>query len=58
MPTFRAGALGEISPDIQSLLIKRITLVLSKSGIEKVFYPGFPPDQNARQVMAYLRTTA
>lgn len=57
LPTFRADALGETSPDIQSLLIKRITLVLSKGVIEKVFYPVFPPDQNAQQVMSYLRTT-
>ena len=36
-------------------LSKRITLIASEGVIEKVFYPVFPPDQNADQVMAYLK---
>jgi peroxiredoxin len=35
-------------------LIKRITLVLRENVIEKVFYPVFPPDENAADVMKYL----
>ena len=35
-------------------LSKRITLIANQGVIEKVFYPVFPPDQNADQVMAYL----
>jgi peroxiredoxin len=36
-------------------LIKRIALVLDRGKVEKVFYPVFPPDQNAAQVLAWLR---
>lgn len=34
--------------------IKRITLICRDGFIEKVFYPVFPPDQNAQQVIEYL----
>jgi len=37
-------------------LIKRLTLVVSAGAIEKVFYPVFPPDKNAEDVLAYLRS--
>ena len=37
-------------------LYKRITLVAHDSRIEKVFYPVFPPDANAGDVLAYLRS--
>lgn len=37
-------------------LIKRLTLVVSAGVIEKVFYPVFPPDKNAEEVLAYLRS--
>src|SRR5438067_6306815 len=36
-------------------LLKRLTLVLSRGEVEHVFYPVFPPDQNARQVLDWLR---
>lgn len=35
-------------------LIRRLTLVVS--AIEKVFYPVFPPDKNAEEVLEYLRS--
>jgi len=35
-------------------LLKRLTLVLSIGKIEKVFYPVFPPDQHAEEVIAWL----
>lgn len=54
LPTFRVQTLEMISPDINPILIKRITLVVSKGKIEKVFYPVFPPDKNAEQVLKYL----
>ena len=47
LPTFEAGGMR---------LIKRLTLVISNGRIEKVFYPVFPPDKNAEEVLAYLRT--
>ena len=36
-------------------LYKRLTLVARDGHIEKVFYPVFPPDQNADQVLTWLR---
>jgi peroxiredoxin len=35
-------------------LIKRLTLIIREAQIEKVFYPVFPPDQNAADVLAWL----
>lgn len=36
-------------------LLKRLTLILKDGTIEKVFYPVFPPDRNAGEVVAWLR---
>lgn len=47
LPTFNLG---------QMTLYKRVTLVAEASVIRKVFYPVFPPDQNAAEVVAYLRS--
>ena len=46
LPTFEIAALT---------LYKRITLVAKKAAIVKVFYPVFPPDANAGDVLAWLR---
>jgi peroxiredoxin len=35
-------------------LIKRLTLIIADGRIEKVFYPVFPPDENAAEVIAWL----
>jgi peroxiredoxin len=35
-------------------LIKRLTLVVEDGRIEKVFYPVFPPDENAEEVIGWL----
>lgn len=37
-------------------LIKRLTLILNDGRIEKVFYPVFPPDKNAEEVIDWLRS--
>jgi peroxiredoxin len=37
------------------MLIKRITLVTRDGRIEKVFYPVFPPDRNAADVLDWLQ---
>lgn len=37
-------------------LLKRLTLVARNAVIEHVFYPVFPPDQNAAAVAAWLRS--
>jgi peroxiredoxin len=36
-------------------LYKRLTLIVSDGQIGKVFYPVFPPDRNADEVLAWLR---
>ena len=35
-------------------LLKRLTLVIHDGKIEHVFYPVFPPDRNASDVIAWL----
>jgi peroxiredoxin len=35
-------------------LLKRLTLVLTDGVVEKVFYPVFPPNENAAEVVAWL----
>lgn len=37
-------------------LIKRLTIIATGGLIQKVFYPVFPPDHNARDVIAWLAT--
>jgi peroxiredoxin len=36
-------------------LYKRMALVLENARIVRVFYPVFPPDKNAEEVMAWLQ---
>jgi peroxiredoxin len=45
LPTFAVGGMT---------LLKRLTLVISDGTIERVFYPVFPPDRNAGEVLAWL----
>ena len=37
------------------ILLKRMALVIENGVIAKVFYPVFPPDKNAEEVIAWLR---
>jgi peroxiredoxin len=39
-------------------LLKRLTMVIRGGRIEHVFYPVFPPDRNARDVINWLGTVA
>ena len=48
LPTFQISSL----PD--DTLLKRLTLILRDGRVERVFYPVFPPDQNAADVIAWL----
>jgi peroxiredoxin len=48
LPTFSCAGMD---------LYKRLTLILQDTTIKKVFYPVFPPDRNAEQVVAWLRST-
>ena len=51
-----AGALGLPTFEVEGMkLTKRLTLVIDEGRIEKVFYPVFPPDENAEDVIRWLR---
>ena len=56
-PERRLGAaLGLPTFDAEgSTLYKRVTLVAEQGEIVKVFYPVFPPERNAEDVLAWLR---
>ncbi len=45
LPLFEAGGMT---------LFKRLTLIINKGQIQRVFYPVFPPDRNASDVIAWL----
>ena len=47
LPTFEVDGLR---------LLRRLTLILADGRIQKVFYPVFPPDKNAEDVVRWLRT--
>jgi peroxiredoxin len=57
-PERRLGAALDLPAlDIQGYtLYKRLTLVAESARIVKVFYPVFPPDANAGDVLAFLRS--
>ena len=38
-------------------LLKRMALVIDDGVITKIFYPVFPPDKNAQEVLAWLRAS-
>jgi len=48
LPTFEVGGMT---------LYRRLTLIARQGLIVKAFYPVFPPDRNAAEVLAWLRAT-
>lgn len=46
LPTFTTG---------EKKLLKRMALILKDAVISKIFYPVFPPDENAQQVIDFLK---
>lgn len=48
LPTFETGG---------TRFYQRITFIVRDKGIEHVFYPVFPPDAHAEQVLSWLRTS-
>jgi peroxiredoxin len=51
-----AAALGLPTFEFEgTMLYKRVTLVIEACAVSKVFYPVFPPDENASDVLAWLR---
>ena len=49
LPTFEVAGLP---------LIKRLTVVIRSGRVEHVFYPVFPPDRHAGEVLAWLRASS
>lgn len=47
LPTFKAAG---------RTLLKRLTMILREGQVEQVFYPVFPPDRNAYDVIEWLRS--
>ena len=48
LPTFQVGA---------ATLLRRLTMVIESGMIRHVFYPVFPPDRNAQDVLDWLTST-
>jgi peroxiredoxin len=48
LPTFETSGMT---------LLKRLALVIDNGTVRHVFYPAFPPDRNADDVIAWLRTS-
>ena len=59
-PALRLGAaLGLPTFEFDgATLYKRITLVVEACAVAKVFYPAFPPDRNADEVVGWLEARA
>jgi len=54
-----AGALRLPTFEFEGVrLLKRVTLVVHEGRIEHVFYPVFPPDRHAEEVLGWLRQIA
>jgi peroxiredoxin len=47
LPTFHVDEVGT--------LMKRMVLILENGKIKKVFYPVFPPEGSAQEVVDYLK---
>jgi peroxiredoxin len=54
-PTVNFGGTVSTFPLQGRTLLKRLTFVTERGRIERVFYPVFPPDRNAAEVLQYLR---
>lgn len=55
LPTFEIESLPDsVGP---SRLLKRLTMIVEGGTIEYVFYPVFPPDRNAAEVIAWLTSS-
>jgi peroxiredoxin len=55
LPTFSTEVRPEHDGGGQRTLLKRLTFIVRHGTIEKVFYPIFPPDRHAEEVVAWAR---
>jgi peroxiredoxin len=53
LPTFDIDLAAAYEGGGPRTLLRRLTLAVSRGVIEKVFYPVFPPDQHAGEVLAW-----
>lgn len=53
LPTFDIDLAPAYEGGGHRTLLRRLTLVISHGVIEKVFYPVFPPDRHAKEVLAW-----
>ena len=53
LPTFQVESNVPLVP---STCIRRLSLVVTSGKVERVFYPVFPPDKNAEEVLRYLQS--
>jgi peroxiredoxin len=54
-----ADALGLPTFSVDGMtLYRRLTMIVTDGVIEHVFYPVFPPDQHAREVLDWLRANS
>jgi peroxiredoxin len=53
LPTFEIDLAPAYEGGGYRTLLRRLTLVVSRGVIEKVFYPVFPPDRHAEEVLAW-----
>jgi len=58
LPTFGIDVAPEYEGGGRRTLLKRITLVVRDGVIEKVFYPVFPPDRHAAEVLSWAAEVA
>src|SRR5579859_6569689 len=54
----KAAKLPTFDVDEVGTLLKRMVLMINDGKVEKVFYPVFPPEGSAKEVLDYLRTPA
>lgn len=58
LPTFTADLRRAHDGGGRKVLLRRLTLVVRDGVVEKVFYPIFPPDGHAEEVLAWVRAHA
>lgn len=54
LPTFSVQVPPHFEGGGRKTLLRRLTLVVRDGAIEKVFYPVFPPDRHAAEVLAWV----
>lgn len=57
LPTFQLDLPAAYDGGGPKHLLKRLTMVVRAGVIEHVFYPVFPPDMHAKEVLSWLATT-